>query len=301
MNSPYRLGNFMSQKAHINLSVDRLAAKGGRGNRPGVGGSSTGGWVTKLRGAGILFTTIERQKENEMNDLFVVRIFAYSVLPLLLASGLSLLDRQSGTRARRIELFVIYLLAISVGANGLSGAFGHLFLSDLVAEGVGWETGSPFQLEMGFANLLVGVLGLMAVGRRDGFRTAAILATTILGVGATSVHLWDIAAAGNLSPGNTIQNIGNLLDPALLIGLTWLAGRINDPDRESAAFLSWQMRQQPIAGMAAAGVGIGFGIGFAVGGLLQWTLAGALAGVGIGILMSRGMAGGQDELATDGN
>jgi hypothetical protein len=231
-----------------------------------------------------------------MDELFLVRIFAYSLLPLLLATGHFLLDRQARTLARRIELFMIYIFAVSVGANGLSGAFGHLFLSDLVAEGVGWPVGSPFQLEMGFANLLVGVLGLMAISRRDGFRTATILATTILGLGATTVHLWDIASTGNLAPGNTLQNLGNLLDPALLIGLTFLAARTTDPDAESPAFLHWQMRQQPVVGMAAAGIGTGFGIGFAVGGLLLWTLIGALVGIGIGVVISKRTAQGPDDL-----
>ena len=235
-----------------------------------------------------------------MGTLFLVRIFAYSLLPLLLAAGHLLLDRQARTPARRIELVILYVLAISVGANGLSGAFGHLFLSDLVAEGVGWASGSPFQLEMGFANLLVGVLGLMAVSRRDGFRSAAILATTILGLGATTVHLLDIAATGNLAPGNTIQNLGNLLDPVLLIGLTWLATRIADPDSESPAFLRWQMGQQPIVGLAAAGIGTGFGVGFAVGGMLLWTLLGALAGVGLGAWISRQGAHRQLDPLADG-
>jgi hypothetical protein len=80
-----------------------------------------------------------------MDELFLMRIFAFSILPLLLAAGHILLDRQARTPARRIELIIIYLLAISVGVNGLSGAFSHIFLSDLVAEGVGWPTGSPFQ------------------------------------------------------------------------------------------------------------------------------------------------------------
>ena len=124
------------------------------------------------------------------------------------------------------------------------------------------------------------------MGAATGSARLPILATTILGLGATTVHLWDIAAAGNLAPGNTIQNVGNLLDPVLLIGLTWLATRTADPDAESPAFLRWQMRQQPVAGMAAAGVGTGFGIGFAVGGLWLWTIIGTLAGVGIGILLS---------------
>lgn len=222
-----------------------------------------------------------------MNELFVARIFAYSILPLILAAGHIALDWQSRTPARRIEIFTLYLLATSVGASGLGGAFGHIFLSDLVAEGVGWPAGSPFQLEMGFANLVIGVLGIMAIGRRDGFRTAAILATTILGLGATAVHLWDIAATGNLAAGNTLQNLGNLLDPILLITLTWLAGRTTDPDAESSAFLRWQLRQQPLAGMAAAGIGIGFGIGFATGALLLGTVSGAAIGVALGLVVSR--------------
>lgn len=192
---------------------------------------------------------------------------------------------------------MMYLFAISVGANGIGGAFGHLFLSDLVAEGIGWAAGSPFQLEMGFANLAVGVLGLMAIGRRAGFRTATIVAITIIGVGATFVHLHDIAATGNLSPGNTIQNLSNLLDPILLIGLTWLAARIQDPDAASPAFLRWQQRQQPVPGMTAIGVGTGFGLGFALGGLFLWTVVGALAGVAIGVLISRRIARSQVALA----
>jgi hypothetical protein len=225
-----------------------------------------------------------------MNELFLVRMFAYSLLPLLLTAVHLLLDRQANTTTRRIEVALMYLLAISVGANGIGGAFGHLFLSDLVAEGIGWPTGSPFQLEMGFANLTLGILGVMAISRRDGFRTATILATTIIGVGATFVHLQDIAAHGNLSPGNTIQNISNLLDPILLISLSWWAARLADPEAGTLAFRHWHEQQQPIMGMTAAGVGIGFGIGFATGALFWGTLLGTLVAVGIGLVMRRGIA-----------
>lgn len=222
-----------------------------------------------------------------MNELFWTRIFGYSLLPLLLTAVHILLDPQANTATRRIEVAFMYLLAISVGANGIGGAFGHLFLADLVAEGIGWPAGSPFQLEMGFANLAIGVLGLVAVGRRDGFRTATIIATTIIGVGATLVHLQDIAAHGNLSPGNTIQNISNLLDPILLIGLSWWATRLANPEGEKPAFRRWHEQQQPIMGMVAAGVGIGFGVGFATSTLFWGTLLGALIGIAIGLFMRR--------------
>jgi len=47
-----------------------------------------------------------------------------------------------------------------------------------------------------------------------------VIAVTVFGVGATIVHVSDIIQTGNLAPGNTIQNVGNLLKPALLIGFS---------------------------------------------------------------------------------
>ncbi len=82
----------------------------------------------------------------------------------------------------------------------------------------------------------------------------------------------------------------------LLIGLTWLAAHTTDPDAESPAFLRWQERQQPIAGLAAAGVGTGFGIGFAVGGLFLWIILGTIAGVSLGIVFSKRIAQAQNGL-----
>jgi len=232
-----------------------------------------------------------------MNELFLIRIFTYSILPLLLATAYVLFDKNTHTRTQQIELFIIYLLAISVGANGLGGAFGHIFYSDVVAEAIGWQAGSPFQLEMGFANLTLGILGLIAVGRRDGFRTATIIATTVIGVGATGVHLMDIIQHGNLSPGNTIQNVGNLLDPILLIALTSWASHLGETDPPS--FVYWHMRHGMIAGFTAGGIGTGFAIGYAVGSLLPAILLGTLIGTGLGLMMTRNIIHTENTFATD--
>lgn len=232
-----------------------------------------------------------------MNELFLIRVFTYSILPLLLATGHILLDKNTRTRTHRIELFIIYLLAISVGANGLGGAVGHLFYSDVVAEAIGWYTGSPFQLEMGFANLALGILGLMAVGRRDGFRTATIIATTVIGLGATGVHVSEIVTHGNLSPGNTIQNVSNLLDPMLLIVLTWWASHLTEPD--TAEFMYWHARHGIIAGLTAGGIGTGFAIGYAVGSLLPGIILGVLIGTGMGLMMTKSISYAENQLATE--
>src|SRR5829696_218478 len=153
-------------------------------------------------------------------DIVASRIFVYSILPLIIAIGQVGLDKSSRSRDRKIETFLLYLFGIGVAGSGIGGFFGHVFISDSVAESVGWPTGNPFQLEVGFANLAIGILGIIAMGRRDGFREATVIAVTVFGVGATIVHVSDIIQTGNLAPGNTIQNVGNLLKPALLIGFS---------------------------------------------------------------------------------
>jgi hypothetical protein len=231
-----------------------------------------------------------------MNELYLIRIFSYSILPLLLATGHIIFDKEANTGQRRIELYVIYLLAISVGANGLSGAMGHIFYSDLVAEAIGWQAGSPFQLEMGFTNLALGILGIAAVSQRGGFRVATIIAVTVIGFGATGVHLMDIIAHGNMAPGNTIQNIGNLLDPILLIALTWYAPKIAEANLPR--FMRWQARHGMIAGWAAAGVGIGFSVGHATNTLLTSVIMSALIGTMIGLVITRRRLNAEYNLAT---
>lgn len=214
-----------------------------------------------------------------MEELVWSRIWAYSLLPLLLA-GLHLwAEPASRAPARRVELITMYVLGFGVGAAGLGGAFGHLVLSDVVARSIGWEPGSPFQLEMGVANLALGVLGLLAVNRRDGFRAATVIAVAVVGVGATSVHLIDVVSTGNVAAGNTIQNIGNLMDPLLLVLLLWLATRLRFDAANNPGFNAWQYRQRPLIAAAAAGVGIGFGVGYALEALWLGSTLGAALGI----------------------
>jgi len=172
-----------------------------------------------------------------------LRVFIYSILPLLLAVGHLGLDKSSKSRERKLEIFLLYLFGVGVAGSGIGGFFGHFFISDSVAESIGWPTGNPFQLEVGFANLAVGILGIVAMDRRDGFREATVIAVTVLGVGATIVHARDIIETGNLAPGNTLQNVGNLLKPALLIGFLAASRRAeHSPDSEvhTSGFDTWR-------------------------------------------------------------
>ena len=215
---------------------------------------------------------------------FVLRIFIYSILPLIMAVGHIRLDKSSRSRERRLETFLLYLFGVGVAGSGIGGFFGHFFISEAVAESIGWPAGNPFQLEVAFANLAVGVLGIVSMGRRDGFREATVIAVTILGVGATIVHAMDIIETGNLAPGNTIQNISNLLKPALLIGFlvaSRRAERSSDSEVHTSGFDTWRGPRIQAAGLMTGSVAAGFSVGFAIDQPVIATLIGIVVGAGL--------------------
>jgi hypothetical protein len=99
-------------------------------------------------------------------DIVAIRVFSFSILPVIIAAGHLVMDRTSHPRARRLEIFLLYLFGAGVAGSGIGGFFGHFFISDSVAELIGWPTGNPFQLEVGFANLAISILGIVAMGAR---------------------------------------------------------------------------------------------------------------------------------------
>lgn len=88
--------------------------------------------------------------------IFATRIFIFTILPLLLASLVIVLDKTVSSRERRLEVLLIFLFGLGVAGSGIGNFIAHFFLSDMVAQSIGWTTGSPFQLEIAFANLTMG-------------------------------------------------------------------------------------------------------------------------------------------------
>jgi hypothetical protein len=210
-----------------------------------------------------------------------LRILIFTLFPLILGGAVILFDKATSTRERKLEATLIFLFGIGVGGAGIANFIAHFFLSDIVAESIGWEAGSPFQLEVAFANLLIGLLGIIATSRRDGFREATVIAATTFGVGATIVHIMDILATGNLAPGNTIQNVGNLLKPALLILFLVAMRRAEaQPDSEagSSSFENWRAALLQVSAPITIITASAFALGFALG--QAWLVA------GIGVLIS---------------
>ena len=103
-------------------------------------------------------------------SIVALRVFIYSVLPVLAATIHVALDKSCRSRQRTLEIFLLYLFGVGVAGSGIGGFFGHYFLSDTVAQSIGWPKGNPFQLEVGFANLALGVLGIVVFKHRYAHR-----------------------------------------------------------------------------------------------------------------------------------
>jgi len=66
-------------------------------------------------------------------DSVAIRVFTFSVLPVIIAAGHLGLDSSSRPRERRLELFLLYLFGVGVAGSGIGGFFGHVFISDEVS------------------------------------------------------------------------------------------------------------------------------------------------------------------------
>ena len=81
-------------------------------------------------------------------DSVAIRVFSFSILPVIIAAGHLSLDRSSRRHERRLELFLLYLFGVGVAGSAIGGFFGHSFISDPVAESIGWPTGNPSSLRL---------------------------------------------------------------------------------------------------------------------------------------------------------
>jgi hypothetical protein len=108
-------------------------------------------------------------------------------------------------KERNWRLAAELLLMYSMGISGFKGIFGgfvmHYFFADEMARSIGWPAGNPFQMEVAFFNLAVGILGALTFFRRD-FWLPYIIVSTVMGWGAGFVHLTDIFEQGNFAGNN---------------------------------------------------------------------------------------------------
>jgi hypothetical protein len=100
-----------------------------------------------------------------------------------------------------IDRLLRYLFLFPLGIQGVWAFIGHVFFPQQSAASIGWAP-SPFQYEVGVANLGLGLACIYAAFRGFEARVAAGIVAACFLLGAGIGHIRDIVATGNLAAGN---------------------------------------------------------------------------------------------------
>lgn len=150
-------------------------------------------------------------------------------LPAVLLVVALVLGAAGQPRKRdRASRFLGWILLLPIGVTGLWAGIAHVFFPKVAAALIGWEV-SPFQYEVGVADLAVGVTACLAFWRPWEFRAAAVCAASIFLLGDAIGHVRQMLEAGNFAPGNAgVPFYMDIIAPLMSIVLLAAARRADD-------------------------------------------------------------------------
>jgi hypothetical protein len=161
----------------------------------------------------------------------ILELFFGNLGFIMLLVGLSVAAwRVKGGRPVADEVLK-WSLVFGVGFSGVYTGVMHIAIPEYSAKMIGWQN-SPFQLEVGAADLAIGVAGLLALWGNYGFRLAVVVVASIFyGIDAIG-HVHQMIVAENFAPGNAGSWFWlDILLPAITIGAAaaiGLRGRKSD-------------------------------------------------------------------------
>jgi hypothetical protein len=139
----------------------------------------------------------------------------------LVAASIHLAFSSHGrsSRAAVARTYLLYLLFIYVGLMGLLTAYAHVFRPVETSASIGWST-SPYEYEVGMADLTVGVLGVLCVWFRSEFWLATAIANAVWLLGDAVGHLRQMLIYGNHAANNAgIFLVAEIITPLLILSL----------------------------------------------------------------------------------
>ena len=144
------------------------------------------------------------------------------VLLFVLAVALALLCRRDRPLSRRL---LSWLLLLPIGVTGLWAGIFHIFFPAVAASYIGWQA-SPFQFEVGMADLSIGATACIAFWCDLGFQAGAVSAASVFLLGDAVGHVRQMIDTGNFAPGNAgVPFYMDIICPVLAITLVMLARR----------------------------------------------------------------------------
>ena len=147
------------------------------------------------------------------------------VWTLLLALLLGALQtRQQWTLSRWSEASLLWIAFWVLGVGGVYGFIMHLVFGSFLAEQIGWPN-SPFQYEVAYANLTIGILGFSSfLYRKRDYLLASMVAFASWFFADGIGHVVSLVVDQNNAPSNAGSVLyTDLLTPLLVLLLLWIS------------------------------------------------------------------------------
>jgi hypothetical protein len=159
--------------------------------------------------------------------------FVLRNLPLFLFVAALALAAASRSGAPIADRLLAWILLLPIGVTGLWAAVFHLFFPEIAAADIGWEP-SPFQFEVGMADLAMGAAACISFWRSLDFKAAVVIINAVFLLGDAIGHVGQMIAAGNFASGNAgIPFLGDLILPVLTLILLVIVQRSESAPRIS--------------------------------------------------------------------
>ena len=144
----------------------------------------------------------------------------FALIALIAASiHIALSPKRRSSKQAIAATYLIYLLVIYVGLMGILTAYAHVFRPIQTSASIGWST-SPYEYEVGMADLTLGVLGILCLWFRGNFWLATAVANAVWLLGDAIGHIRQMLLFNNHAANNSgIFLIAELLTPTLILGL----------------------------------------------------------------------------------
>ncbi|HVS46389.1 MAG TPA: DUF6790 family protein [Verrucomicrobiae bacterium] len=116
------------------------------------------------------------------------------------------------------------MLFYVLGIGSIYAGLMHAYAQWIVAPSIGWVP-SPFEYELGWAEVALGIVALMSLWRGYEFRLATTIVAFVFGWSVAAQHLHEMIYAHNYAPGNAgiILWFGDIAFPLFVVMLAWLS------------------------------------------------------------------------------
>ncbi len=148
------------------------------------------------------------------------QVFFTLVAVVAASVHLAFSPQRRRSRTAIVGTYLLYLLFVYVGLMGVLTSYAHVFRPIETSASIGWPT-SPYEYEVGMADLTVGVLGILCVKFRGGFWLATAIANAVWLLGDAVGHVRQMTIYNNHSSNNSgVFLAAEIVVPLVILFLT---------------------------------------------------------------------------------